>query len=1584
MDPALWELLRAEAGADGDRVLEAIIRLARPGIEIPGVRIISRFGAIVTCRIHAQDVIPVRARPDVLSVKAARVLSPGFQPAAESPHLAGPALPIPCPADIRRSPELGLTGVGVVVAAVDWGVDVDSAAFRWPDDPVAEEAGHEAGATRFLSLWDQRDQAVGPRPDPYGYGSVHTRAEIDGALRDPRPYQRLGYHPAVSDPAGRGTHGTRTMDIAAGNGEAGGPAGIAPGADLIFVHLADRNTGGLANFGDSVRLLEAVDFISRTAGPQPCVINISAGRVCGPKDGTTLVERAFDELLAARPGRFIVNSAGNYFNWRTHSCGRIAAGEQHSLTFVSDPADITVNEVEIWYDGADEFAVRIDPPGYAGGRSVRLGERSDLLAGGRLVGRVYHRKHDPNNGDNHIVAYLSPIGRAGRWTVTLEARRVSSGRFHAWIERDDACPDCQARFTPDDSRRATTVGSIATSHLPLIVGAYDGHDPARRIGPFSSAGPGRDGRVKPDLAAPGVRVLAARSAPAEADHNPGLLVRGSGTSFATPHVTGAVALCFEAAGARLGAYDIRSLVLGSCDPVPDADPLCRLGRGYLNISRLAADVQQALAAPAIARSAKESTMDTEDTIVVLAAAPDRAYREYLYRPQSQLARWIDDRYDVVARPGQRVARPPQRGDVLIEAELGWMGGGRCVILDGSELDAMGSRPWLPQGQLILRPLPRVEMSEPLPVEPPPVETASEADHTALDRLIGQGLSENQITDTLFYAGHPAQSGTALRADTRAAREWRSLRDTQVRPGVRQQLVVSAIDPVQLAVFLSQYENDSRVPPEYTKRFLTGTPLLSMGRTLRDRVIHNWLDGGRPLTAHGLYELALETAGDPGTAELLCHNVTKALAVGGVAITWHETGTQGEYTDGQTTHTAKIRNSAGQLKYHRMGREVVSIFYLLFSAGEFGTDDPRDWYHYFVTATMAMLASTGSLGPATGRGLRREDARSDAEGRGGWVGAAVYRGLVSDRVADLEKQMTDPALTAVPGYRGWVLANVLGFLEGGYYGKQFAADQADVLRESKVHVRGAVFGLRTIGGSPGKTWRWYVPAAGSLSDADLATGFELKGKTAQVWGPDAKPAAGEAATDDADGAELAGELLADSAEDVGGEWFPDNGQFSLAEFTGPEHKDIGDAGSGRESSSIHFGNPPQPLTFGDVVSMAGDYFGTYEQMRDLGTTAEGRAQLDWARWHCLGLKRAGVPEPRVTELVKKSVTDQYLLLATRNLSHFSAGGTAWQAYTMWHGKAIADALQAGQASDQAVWRRALTKEAFGDHFLTDMFSAGHVRTPRAEIRDWYDRYFPGSEKFVSYMARYIFDRLDERQQLPPLLWWVGWLTRSIMADRIMAMGGEAVKSFSLGDIVSLALHDRDNKGLVVVSQVDAAGQAVPGGYTWTAVGDGHLGRNAQGAQTKAMATAGVIASLRDLERVRGVGVKLGTSPATIAQKTDEIGRALGPAGFAARAYIPRQSTVPGANVPLTCSDGSQAPLEWRWGHLGGAAFTAVDETVRGTIAGELHEMAGTIQDPVNAGLGMRIYGTRNAFLSFVRHLRTDGITAIEKAVGRAAR
>lgn len=98
----------------------------------------------------------------------------------------------------------------------------------------------------------------------------------------------------------------------AGNGLAGGPVGVAPDADLVFVHLADRRTGGLANLGDSVGILEAVDFIARTAGRRPWMINVSVGRHGGPTTDRR-TELALDAMLRARPGRFVVQGAGNYF-----------------------------------------------------------------------------------------------------------------------------------------------------------------------------------------------------------------------------------------------------------------------------------------------------------------------------------------------------------------------------------------------------------------------------------------------------------------------------------------------------------------------------------------------------------------------------------------------------------------------------------------------------------------------------------------------------------------------------------------------------------------------------------------------------------------------------------------------------------------------------------------------------------------------------------------------------------------------------------------------------------------------------------------------------------------------------------------------------------------------------------------------------------------------------------------------------------------------------------------------------------------------------------------------------------------------
>ncbi|MEU6040724.1 S8 family serine peptidase [Actinomadura sp. NPDC047616] len=682
MDPALLEILRADA-VPHDHETEAIIRLARPEADVAGVRVVSRFGAVATCRLRKDAIQRVHDDPGVLSLKAPRLLGPEWQKcdwcSAQESSLSStsdgqPRAEDARREDVRRPPGVRPTGAGVVVGVVDFGCDFGHPSIRRAD-----------GATRLLALWDQRGPEGARAPEPYGYGTVYGRGEIDAALRTASPYSALGYHPAEADRGG-GAHGTVVMDIAAGNGRGDGPPGVAPEAELIFVHLSDRGTTGLANMGDSVRILEAVDFIARTAANRPWVINLSLGRCGGPHNGCTLVELALDSMLRAAPGRFVVGSAGNYFDRRTHSRGRLEEGQVKELTFVIQPQDRTSNELEVWYDGDDEFAVRLRAPTGERGPWVHPGEQSDVRHGDEVVGRIYHRSdRDPNSGDRLIDAFLWPGAPAGPWTLALRAVRVRNGSFHAWLERDEACTSCQARFIAADADSSYTTGTIANGRMPIAVGAYDAHSSARELARFSSAGPTRDLRLKPEIVAPGVRVLAARSAPRGSRTSPGLATRKSGTSMAAPHVTGAVALCFEAAGGQMDAERIRELLLASADPLTSNGtwPM-RDGRGALHIEHLVAlastQVPLLRAQPVVDPDVKEraSSMPA-DRARQITLNPDRLYREIVYRSDGRAAAIAED-FLVLARPGDVPRLPPAAGDLLVRVALGEPGLGHVAVL----------------------------------------------------------------------------------------------------------------------------------------------------------------------------------------------------------------------------------------------------------------------------------------------------------------------------------------------------------------------------------------------------------------------------------------------------------------------------------------------------------------------------------------------------------------------------------------------------------------------------------------------------------------------------------------------------------------------------------------------------------------------------------------------------------------------------------------------------------------------------------------------------------------------------------------
>lgn len=529
--------------------------------------------AIVTGRIPATRIEAVRTAPFVTSLKAARPLQPALSAGVEETDARPDRLP---PGTLSNG------GKGVVVGVVDYGCDFAHRNFLTA-----------AGRTRLLSIWHQGAAA---RPgSPFGYGREYGPAEINAALRQADPYFALGYGPAPDTPTSIGSHGTHVMDICAGNGGGSDAPGFAPEADLVFVDVSHSDIPFVgpqvvgSSFGDSTQLLEAVRYIFDKAGDRPCVVNISLGTNGGPHDGTTLVEEGIDRMLAEAPNRAVTIAASNSFDDGIHAQGAVPQDGTAELAWRVPAGDASHNEFELWYRGEDRISIEIVNPAGQSLGTIRPGENGTASSGGAVQVFAASRLADPNNGDNMIGVFLENTAPAGTWLLRLHGDAIGgggdAGRFHAWIERDNVMPSSFA--PPHDNTH--TIGSISCGRLAIAVGSYDAHKPQRPVSWFSSAGPTRDGREKPEVSAPGHAVLAAHSRTGDG------VVSKSGTSMAAPAVAGAVALVLGEARARgidLSAAEIREVVVSTArrPPPSGAGWDDRYGHGRIDVAAALAEV----------------------------------------------------------------------------------------------------------------------------------------------------------------------------------------------------------------------------------------------------------------------------------------------------------------------------------------------------------------------------------------------------------------------------------------------------------------------------------------------------------------------------------------------------------------------------------------------------------------------------------------------------------------------------------------------------------------------------------------------------------------------------------------------------------------------------------------------------------------------------------------------------------------------------------------------------------------------------------------------------------------------------------
>ncbi|AFY56355.1 subtilisin-like serine protease [Rivularia sp. PCC 7116] len=517
---------------------------------------------IVTARVPVSRLQSVRTSPCVVSLEASQNLQLTTEDLTpQSPSLVGKG-------ENWQSETTQQKGKNAVVGIIDVGCDFVHQNFRHPD-----------GSTRILALWDQ-DGSSDP-DSPFGYGKVYRSAEINQALKSENPYSALGYYP------GKIAHGTHVMDIATGNGNGTGNPGISPEADIVFVHfsngaveavLADGGSAVDKSLGDTTELVEAVDFIFEIAEQRPCVVNISLALHGGPHDGTALVEQSIDALVSNKPNRAVVIAAGNSYYKGIHSSGTVAKNDFTDLYWDIPRGHWQYKAMEIWYAGADKFLLEIFPPNGEALVSLQLGENGDIVdENDNTVIYLSHRFCDPNNGDNMIGIFMESKLPGGVWTVRLHGIEVNNGSFHAWIEREDGS---QTSFVPPHDN-TNTVSSIGCGHNIIMVGSYDPTKPGQPLSYFSSSGPTRDGRKKPDFIAPGQNIWAASSLTQTKSS------RKSGTSMSAPVVTGIIALMLSEARDRkieLDINQIRDILIQSAENNPPEDPLKAARYGYGPIS----------------------------------------------------------------------------------------------------------------------------------------------------------------------------------------------------------------------------------------------------------------------------------------------------------------------------------------------------------------------------------------------------------------------------------------------------------------------------------------------------------------------------------------------------------------------------------------------------------------------------------------------------------------------------------------------------------------------------------------------------------------------------------------------------------------------------------------------------------------------------------------------------------------------------------------------------------------------------------------------------------------------------------------
>ncbi|MCS7073890.1 MAG: S8 family serine peptidase [Bacteroidia bacterium] len=505
---------------------------------------------------------------------------------------------------VEAAQNLGYTGQGVVIGIIDQGFDYL----------------HPAWNQRLKRVWNQ-NAWQGTPPVGFTYGVELLPAVFSIELQDGQA----------------NSHGTQMASIIAGNANpnqvfTNQMNGIAPAADLVFV----------STDGQSAHIIDGIAYVFEYASSvgKPAVVNVSFGSHLGPHDGSSLEDAILNQLLTSTGGRILVTSAGNEGDIPLHLTYTFQSDSLRSIVTFDNPQGN--GWLDGWAPSGSIFDAAISVIDASGNLlqstdwfSVTDTSRMDtLLVNGHEI--YINWWGNDSAGVNLQSNIRIEIQNAGTNLILLRAKGVSGkvDWYNAGTSKGAPFSDEGPNGVIPGLVSGTVSGTISEpgNHpLAITVGTYAVESRFQNLAgdsvnstyatpngmrsQFSSQGPTRDNRVKPDISAPG-EILSASwtrtESPVSTDRIAWILDGTdtiyygacAGSSYASAFVSGVVALMLEAFPG-LGAEMAQSIIQNSARQDQFTGVISGLGDNLWGFGKI--NALQAVQTALLASNRKNST-----------------------------------------------------------------------------------------------------------------------------------------------------------------------------------------------------------------------------------------------------------------------------------------------------------------------------------------------------------------------------------------------------------------------------------------------------------------------------------------------------------------------------------------------------------------------------------------------------------------------------------------------------------------------------------------------------------------------------------------------------------------------------------------------------------------------------------------------------------------------------------------------------------------------------------------------------------------------------------------------------------------